>query len=111
MVDMLFGLFVCTASLAFLSIAASNFYTIIQGIKECTADRKFIEDNPPVEEESEIENIIPPRWNVEEFRERMKNITVDENGLFDFPIPADNEDAGTEIITDSFENEIERRFA
>ena len=40
----------------------------------------------------------------------MKNITVDENGLFDFPIP-DNEDAGTEIITDSFENEIERRFA
>ena len=110
MVDMLFGLFVCTASLAFLSIAVSNFYAIIQNIKEHTADMKFIEDNPPVEEESEIESVIPPRWNVEEFRERMKNITVDENGLFDFPIP-DNEDAGTEIITDSFENEIERRFA
>ena len=110
MVDMLFGLFVCTASLSFLSIAVSNFYTIIQSIKKRTADMKFIEDNPPVEEESEIESITPPRWNVEEFRERMKNITVDENGLFDFPIP-DNEDAGTEIITDSFENEIERRFA
>ena len=110
MVDMLFGLFVCTASLAFLSIAVSNFYTIIHSIKECTADMKFIEDNPPVEEESEIESVTPLRWNVEEFRERMKNITVDENGLFDFPIP-DNEDAGTEIITDSFENEIERRFA
>ena len=110
MVDMLFGLFVCTASLAFLSIAVSNFYTIIQSIKKHTADMKFIEDNPPVEEESEIESVMPPRWNVEEFRERMKNITVDENGLFDFPIP-DNEDTGTEIITDSFENEIERRFA
>ena len=110
MVDMLFGLFVCTASLAFLSIAVNNFYTIIQSIKKRTADMKFIEDNPPVEEESEIENVTPPRWNVEEFRERMKNITVDENGLFDFPIP-DNEDTGTEIITDSFENEIERRFA
>lgn len=110
MVDMLLGLFVCTASLAFLSISVSNFYTIIQSIKKRTADMKFIEDNPPVEEESEIESATPPRWNVEEFRERMKNITVDENGLFDFPIP-DNEDAGTEIITDSFENEIERRFA
>ena len=110
MVDMLLGLFVCTASLAFLSIAVSNFYTIIQSIKKHTADMKFIEDNPPVEEESEIESVMPPRWNVEEFRERMKNITIDENGLFDFPI-SDNEDAGTEIITDSFENEIERRFA
>ena len=110
MVDMLLGLFVCTASLAFLSIAVNNFYTIIQSIKKHTADMKFIEDNPPVEEESEIESVTPPRWNVEEFRERIKNITIDENGLFDFPI-SDNEDTGTEIITDSFENEIERRFA
>lgn len=111
-IDSILGLTFTSASLMFLSITVKNSIDIMSKIKFHISKQQYEEDNPAIEEESEMESIISPRWNVEEFRQRMKNITIDEDGLFDYPPEkSTEEEAGTEIITDSFENEIERKFA
>lgn len=109
MIDYILGLVFISISLMSLSITVKNLIDAIFTIKSYTTKQEYDESYPAIEE-SEKEDSFP-RWNVEEFRERMKNIKIDENGLFDINVKENiEEDAGTEIITDSYENEIERKF-
>lgn len=92
---------------SFLFHAINEIQTFFRSVLEYRTDKKFEETYPSIE--PEYEENTTPRWNVEEFRRRMENIKIDENGLFDFPdVPITNEESGAEIITDSYENEFER---
>jgi len=69
---------------------------------------RFGKDNKKAEiDESFLE--VPE--NVLKFRERMKGVIVDRDGLYDSPPPSISTDfTGTEIITPSMEVQSDRRF-
>lgn len=68
----------------------------------------FYKEEKEEDEEWEMEG--RPKYDVHAFTNRMAELrkSMDEEGLFDYPIPEKKTDmTGTEIITDAYESEIE----
>lgn len=109
MADILMYILLISMIGSFLFHTINEINTFLRSVYSYRADKKFEETYPSIE--PEYEENTTPRWNVEEFRRRMENIKIDENGLFDDgDVPVRNEESGAEIITDNYETEFERTF-
>jgi len=65
---------------------------------------------PSIEEPAEV-SMLRGKYDVDAFRQRIAELQKDADGLYDVPVEPPRADfTGTEIITDNFEKEIDRRF-
>lgn len=54
---------------------------------------------------------VKPKYDVDAFRERMRHLQIDEDGLYNPPPePVDSYFTGTEVLTPDYEIDLERRM-
>lgn len=84
----------------FLKIKSFVKSVYFKHISEAEFEEEFADENDSASE-------YAPRYDVEAFKERIKNIVIDEDGLYT-PPPTYSSDLGIEIIPEQSEIDIER---